>query len=155
MSQIATFFHGSDTQWGIFYPKDYLVAVFPTFSDAAEGERQLRHAGFGGNEMLIVPGGDVVRYRQEHMQHDGLWAKFMSEISRIAGTEAIYADQDVELAAQGAAFLAIHAPGDEQRHAIWAVLEPLNVLAARHYSTEGIEVFRGAGADHASRGRVS
>ena len=150
---METFFHGSDTQFGIFYPKNYLVAIFPGLAEVILAQRTLRDAGFAEDEVLAVAGDDVVHYAREHLQKEGLakllMSEVMGEVSRLIGTEAIYADQDLEMANQGWAFLAAYAPTERKKREAWALIEPLDPFVARHYSIGGIEVLRGAGADHA------
>jgi hypothetical protein len=34
MSQLATFFNGSDTRLGVFYPEHFLIAIFPDVEQA-------------------------------------------------------------------------------------------------------------------------
>ena len=148
MSQLEEFFHGSDTQFGIFFPKNYLVAIFPGLPEALVAQRTLQNAAFSADEVLAVHGDDVVEHARELQRKGGVWALLLSELSRLIGTEAVYADQDLKMANQGAAFLAVYTPTEPKKRGAWALIEPLNPVEARHYSLGGIEVLRGVGADH-------
>ena len=148
MSRMHTFFHGSDTPYGIFYPTNYLVAIFPGFSEASEAQRILRKANFANDDVLAAPGKDVVLHAAEDLHKMGLWGLLMTELSRLLGTEAVYADQDLAMAQQGSAFLAVFAPTEASKLEAWAAIEPLKPLVARHYARYSIEVFRGVKADH-------
>ena len=85
---LEAFFHGSDTQFGIFYPTHYLVAIFPGLAEAILARRALRNFSFSENDVLAVPAEDVVEYAREHFQKQGLWSHLMAEVSRLIGTEA-------------------------------------------------------------------
>ena len=148
MSRMHAFFHGSDTPYGIFYPTNYLVAIFPSFPEASAAQRVLRNANFAHDDVLAAPGKDVIQHAAEDLHDKGLWALLMTEFSRLLGTEAVYADQDFAMAQNGSAFLAVFAPTETLKREAWALLEPLHPLVARHYSRSNIEVFRGVGADH-------
>jgi hypothetical protein len=38
MSELATLFKEPETSWGVFYPKNYVIATFHSFSAAASRE---------------------------------------------------------------------------------------------------------------------
>ena len=67
----------------------------------------------------------------------------MTELSRVFGTEALYADKDLAAAKKGAAFLAVYCPTEEVKSEAWKFLEPTHPLVARYYSSGGIEHFVG------------
>lgn len=143
MSLMHRFFHGSDTPYGI-YPTNYLVAIFPGFSEASEAQRVLRKANIAHADVLAAPGKDVVLHAADDLHKMGLWGLLMTELSRLLGTEAVYADQDLAMAQQGSAFLAVFAPAEASKLEAWAAIEPLKALVARHYAKNSIE----GGADH-------
>ena len=153
MTRLNTFFRGSETQFGIFYPKDHLVAIFPGLDEAMVAERTLRNGGFAEDDVLAVSGEEVVLHAQEHVREEGVaelvMTEVMSALSRLIGTEAIYADQDLAMAKQGSAFLAVRAPTEQSKLDAWKLIEHLSPLVARHYFSGGIDVLRGTGADHA------
>jgi hypothetical protein len=45
MSKERPFFQGPDTSFGIFYPTDYLIAVFDSFVTAQQAQTSLHAAG--------------------------------------------------------------------------------------------------------------
>ena len=110
MSVLAHFFHGSETQMGVFAPRDHLIALFPDFPSARLAERALLDGGFPQDEVIALPGEDVILLVKEHASHSGLGTLLMQELSRMFETEEVYADHDFKLATQGAGFLAVHAP---------------------------------------------
>ena len=143
MSQLAEFFRGSETQMGIFAPRGYVVALFPDLSGAVKAERNLLDAGFSPDEVIAVPGRDVVVLVKEHAGHSGVGTLLMQGLSRMFETEEVYADHDFKLASEGAGFLAVHAAGDARKHQAWKLIEPADPIVARHYSLTGVEHFKG------------
>jgi hypothetical protein len=142
MSRLSTFFKKSDTEFGVFYPKHYLLAVFPDLAEANGANAKLNRSGHF-HDIISVPGEEVVRFAEDHLLEDGLWGAMMTELSRTFGTEAIYADKDLAVAKKGAAFVAVHCPSDAAKNEAWKILEPTHPLVARYYSFGGIEHFVG------------
>jgi len=133
------FFHDSDTELGVFYPKNHLLAIFPNLTEADRAKEALNHAGFAGTEVIAVSGEEVVDFAEDLKLKDGLWGALMTELSRIFGTEALYADEDLESAKKGAAFLAVHCPTEKGKKDAWKFLQPTHPLVARYYSLCAIE----------------
>jgi hypothetical protein len=73
MSRLSTFFKGGDTEFGVFYPKSYLLAVFPNLADADRAKEELNHAGPVDEDMISVSGEEVVHFVEDHLLKDGLW----------------------------------------------------------------------------------
>lgn len=139
MSRLSTFFTGAHTAFGVFYPKHYLLALFPDFARAEEAQKQLNRTGRADDEVISVSGDEVVEFAEEHLSKDGLWGLLMTELSRAIGTEATYADSDLAAAKKGAGFVAVHCPTEALKTEAWKVLEPMHPVVARYYSSGGIE----------------
>ena len=45
MSRLCTFFKDAGTEFGVFYPKRYLLAVFPKLAAGDRAKEELNHAG--------------------------------------------------------------------------------------------------------------
>ena len=145
MSRLQDFFHGDDTQFGIFYPNHYILAAFLNLTDAYNAKDRLRQAGHVEEDVIAVSGEEVVQFAEDHWLNDGLWGTLVSSISRLIGTEVVYADKDLAAAKDGAAFVAVFCPTDPLKMKAWKVLEPLHPLAARFYQFGGIEHLTGEG----------
>jgi hypothetical protein len=143
VSILTEFFKGSETQMGIFAPRGYVIALFPDLAAAAKAERNLLNGGFPPDEVVAVPGEDVVHLIKEEASHSGVGTFLMQGLSRMFETEEVYADHDFKLASQGAGFLAVHAASDAKKHQAWKLIEPANPIVARHYSLLGVEHFKG------------
>lgn len=143
MSRLSTFFQEADTELGIFYPKHYLLCAFSKLEDAEHARKELKNSGLKDQDVISVSGEEVVYFAQDHLLNDGLWGVLMTELSRMLGTEARYADKDLAAAKKGAAFVAVHCPTDPVKTDAWHVLEPTHPLVARYYSAGGIEHLAG------------
>jgi hypothetical protein len=135
MSKLKGFFKESDTELGVFYPKHYLIAVFRNLATAQKAVAKLRLAGFAEDEAIAVAGDDVLELTKEEA---GPASVVMQAVSRFFATEQVSHDSDVDLAKQGAAFVAAHCPLPKTRDEAWKVLEPEAPLAARYYASDGI-----------------
>jgi hypothetical protein len=140
MSALKEFFKESDTQLGVFYPKHYLIAVFRHFKTAHQAVAKLRGAGFAEDEAIAVAGVDVLELTKEET---GPGNFLMQAVSRFFATEQVCHDRDLHLAAQGAAFVAVHCPLEKTKNKAWELLEAEGPLAARYYANDGIDHLAG------------
>src|SRR5258708_6516723 len=113
MSRLSVFFKGTDTEFGVFYPKNHLLAIFPNIEAAKEATQELKNFGSGDPEVIYVSGEEVVEFAEEHALKDGFAAALMTQLSRMFGTEALYAEKDLADAKNGAAFVVVHCPTEE------------------------------------------
>jgi len=138
VSRLSAFFKGADTEFGVFYPKHYLLAVFPNLAEADRAKQDLSRDGRVEEDVISASGEEVVHFAEDHLLKDGLWAMLMTEMSRRFGTEASYADDDLAAAKKGAAFVAAYCPTEKLKIEAWKVLEPRHPIVARYYSSGGI-----------------
>jgi hypothetical protein len=138
MSRLSTFFKGDETKFGIFYPKHCLLAIFPNIEEAEHAKLELNRAGGRNEDAISASGEEVVQFAEEHLIKDGLWGALMRELSRLSGTDESFADEDLEAAKKGAAFVAVHCPTQELKTEAWKVLEPTHPFVARYYAFGGI-----------------
>jgi hypothetical protein len=143
MSRLLTFFKDADTEFGVFYPSHYLLAVFPSFADADAARQAIRHAGRTDQDVISASGVEVVQFAKDHLLQDGLWGALMTQLSRAIGTEASYADHDLAAAKEGAGFVAVRCPTEKLKTEAWKSLEPKHPVVARYYSLAGIEHLAG------------
>lgn len=143
MNALDQFFQGGDTRLGVFYPKGYLLAAFPSFEQAEHVRLELTGSGFSPEDVMAVPGAEVIRHAADHQKEQSLWGHLMTALSRLIDTEESYADHDVELAREGAGFVAVYCPGDELKHKAWEHMSAHDPIVARHYEFAGIEHLKG------------
>ena len=139
MATLTSFFKSSDSTLGVFYPADYIIAIFPTFSSAQGASQVLRGAGFGEDEVLAIPGSEVLKYFEGFRANSGYWAGIMTMLSRAFGTEQVFADDDVEDAQAGKGFVAIYSPGEAQAARIVELVKPFEPKAMHWYHTGGVQ----------------
>ena len=143
MSKLAQFFKGSDIHFGIFEPRNHIIAIYPDFSEAENAEKLVHYSGISPDEAISVSGDDVVRFAEEHVIKHGLWGVLMKKVSDFFATEEVYAERDLEMARRGAGFVAVHCPTEMVKKSVWKVLEPTSPLIARYYSLGGVEHLKG------------
>jgi hypothetical protein len=90
MSELGTLIKAPETSLGVFYPKDYVIATFRSYENAASANDALRRAGFTEDESRAAPGSDLLNYFEELHEHSGVWGILMTELSRLIGTEAAF-----------------------------------------------------------------
>ncbi|MCX6596473.1 MAG: hypothetical protein NTV70_08910 [Acidobacteria bacterium] len=143
MSKLSSFFEGSGTNLGVFYPNHYLLATFPNLADAQNAQHFLQMSGYEEDRMISASGRDVISFSEGRAADNGLVGLLMTGLSRLIGTEAVYADQDLAEARKGSAFIAVHCPDEKSKVHIWNLLAPRNPLVARYYTLAGIEHLAG------------
>ena len=138
MKQRWDFFKETDSSFGVFYPKNYVVAAFETLERAQEIEARFRADGFDADEVTAAPGGFVVN--EVESQKDANWLdRARAGIAAAIGTETGYIDDDLKLARRGGAFLFVHVPDDPTMVRVRALLARAHPIYARRYLTGAIE----------------
>jgi len=112
MALHAAAFRSGDTEFGIFYPRDHVLSVFPDAARADRAVAALLAAGFATPDLVIATGPEVLEYSREMRAHPGLLSRFERFVSGLYGGEATLADELVGLAEQGHVFVAAYAPDD-------------------------------------------
>jgi hypothetical protein len=132
-NQLATLFKGSETWLGVFYPRKYIIATFPSFETAVLGKQSLQTAGVRSDEIRAVSGGEMLHFFHEMQVRTGLLGDLMTEFSRFIGTEASFFDRDVWEARHGAGFLAVHCSTEKEADYIRQRLTPLSPVSMQWY----------------------
>jgi hypothetical protein len=138
-SKLWSFFSTSDTSFGIFYPKQQVVAVLPSFEAAKAAEMALRNDGFGDDEILAASGSEMVKFLEELRLQAGLGGHLMAGLSRTLGTEEVFVDNYIRWGRQGAGFLAVYSPMEIESERISGLLLPFHQMAIERYLSSGIQ----------------
>lgn len=138
MDKHWSFFKESDHSWGVFYPRNYIVAGYGSLERAEEVRHGLLGAGFAADDVAAVSGAFVVN-ELESTREAGWLDRVKQEISSAVGTELGYVEDDLKHARQGGAFLFAYAPQDEAVVRARAVIDASQPVHARRYLTLGIE----------------
>lgn len=132
-------FKGSDTSFGIFYPTDYMIAVFDSMDTALLAEDRLHVAGYTDEDVQAIAG-DQVKSDIEARITDASWLDQLKQSFSI-GKEAYFWNEDLKWAEQGAGFLAVHCPTEGEATRIVTMMKPLHPKSMRRYRTLAIETF--------------
>ena len=138
MSSLAAFFKDAEMQVGDFYPNHYLLAVFPNLAAADRAKNSLQAAP-ARYEAISVSGEELVHFAGAHRVDDGFWGALMTELSRALETGAVYSDQDLAAARNGAGFVVVFCPDETVKKDVWELLKQAHPITARYYSPGGIE----------------
>ncbi len=139
MSKERPFFKGSDTSFGIFYPTDYLIAVFPTPDIAHQAASSLLAAGYTDEDVRAMDSTHV-KADIEARVTDATWLDQLKQTFSI-GKEAYFWNEDLKWAEQGAGFLAVHCTTEDEAQRIVTMLRPLQPISMRRYRALAIETF--------------
>ena len=126
---LAGFFQRAGMTFGIFYPKEYVVAVFPSFEAALAGFHALSMAGFRSWEVIALPGDDVEKFLEELRANRTLWDELLAQISRLLDTEVNLVDRYAHWARTGAGFLVAYSPTEADTEGVSDLLKPLDPVA--------------------------
>ena len=132
------FFKESDHSWGVFYPRNYIVAGYGSLDRAEEVRHALLGAGFADDDVAAVEGGFVVRELETNVDH-GWLETIKREVASAVGTELGYVEDDLKHARQGGAFLFVYVPKDADVLRARAVIDASLPVLARRYMSLGIE----------------
>ena len=138
MGQRWNFFKESDASWGMFYPKNYLVAGYGSRERAEAVRQQLLGAGFAPDDVASASGAFVVE-QLESNRGPSFIDRIKQEIAHAVGTEAGYLEDDLKHAREGGAFLFVYVPTDAAVARARAVVDASSPVLARRYMALGIE----------------
>ncbi|HET6545684.1 MAG TPA: hypothetical protein VFG55_02935 [Rhodanobacteraceae bacterium] len=132
------FFKQTDRSFGMFYPKNYVVAGFDSEEHAKKTEQQFLDAGFAREDVRAAAGWFVVN--QVEKEHEPGWIEQIgAQIAKVVGTEVGYIEDDLKLARRGGAFLFVFAPDDETTTRATHLLKLAHPVFARRYLPFAIE----------------
>lgn len=126
-------FKGRDTSWGVFYPTDYILAIFESFQSAQRAKETLLSAGYSDDEVDAVPSDYVISDIEKGIKNAALLNHVKQRISRAIGCEACYWEGDLKWAKEGAGFLAVYCPTEHEGERVLRLLSPLKPKVMRRY----------------------
>jgi hypothetical protein len=122
----------------VLYPTNYVIAIFPSRDRGRNAVNILRAANFGSEEARLVESEEFLAFMEKLHDDKGIWGELMTRLSRAIDTEASFADKDVRLAQEGAAFVAIHCDSEQESERITAMLAPFEPIEMQWYLAGGI-----------------
>ena len=139
MNPLSTLFKGSETYLGVFYPKKYIIATFPSFEAAMSAKRALLASDVSPDEVRAVSGWEMLHFFGELRVRTGPLGALMTEFSRWIGTEASFVDRDIWEARHGAGFIAVHCSTEREADGIRKALTPMHPAAMQWYRAGGVQ----------------
>ena len=125
---------GDDTSFGVFFPKDYLLAVFADQRAADRAAAALEVAGFADSDVLVVGSDEVIGWHGRFTTDTGLVGRFKEFVARhFPGTSAKL-DDVVDHARVGHTFLLAYAPDAAQTERAAAAIRPAHPTLLRKYN---------------------
>jgi hypothetical protein len=131
---LAEFFHGADVRFGLFYPIQHVMAVFPSWERALAGKEILHQAGLQPGDVLAVPGPELTMFLQDRRVHRGVWARLATQFSRLLDTEAALVDHYIQWGRRGAGFLIAYCRTETDMNSIPELLKPLQPSAMHGFT---------------------
>jgi hypothetical protein len=116
---------------GAFKPVGHVVVAMPDDASAALAVQALRDAGFEPEDILEYTAAEEDDEMDRMLQHTSDFAGFGYEVTLMRRYK--------ELAAQGASWLIVFAPEDEQAGCVARVVKPLGAVMAEKYNRLMIE----------------
>ena len=136
-----TFFKRGDTSFGIFYPTEYVLAVYRDGETAARAADALRDAGFAADDLLVASGAEVVEHYAALRESPGAVARVKRFLSGLYTNEADLAGELLGLARSGHAFVAVHAPDGELTERAVRAVRGLGPVVLRRYDKLAVTEF--------------
>jgi hypothetical protein len=142
MNEIADLFHHHEMRLGVFYPTEYIVAIFGSFDAARSAHEALLHAGLTDEESHPARGSEVLDYFDQLSEETGVWGRLMTEFSRVIDTEAAFVDfvdNDIRQAQRGAGFLFVRCLNDHDAERIRELVLPCRPIAMQWYTAGAVQ----------------
>lgn len=139
MNPTNSFFTGSTTSFGIFYPTEYVVIGFDSGNSAKIAFASILNAGYQIDEARIFEGTDVLSQLAEIKNNLSMWERLKQWFATSIGEEAHFLDQDIAHAESGGAFIAIYSPDDRETYRLQRMMLRFHPLFMRRYLKLGIQ----------------
>jgi hypothetical protein len=124
---------GDDTSFGVFYPKNYVLAVFTDPAAADRAAAALEVAGFLDHDALVVGSDEVLGWHRTFHTDTGLVDRFKRFMAQHFGsTEAKLADV-VDHAHAGHTFVLAYAPDAKTTERAANALRPAHPRLLRKF----------------------
>jgi hypothetical protein len=132
-------FKGHDTRFGVFYPTNFIMAVFDSYETAQRAEKIMLSAGYSDEEVDAVPSDYIVSDIEKGIKNAPFLRRVEQRITRHFGSDASFWEDDLNWAKQGCGFLAVYCPTEHEAERVLRLLRPLNPISMRRYERFVIE----------------
>jgi hypothetical protein len=125
----------SMTQFGVFYPRGYIVAAFASRQDAERVRRELLIGGYDEQDCELLASDQVEQMAKQSLSENN---GFLARLGK--SDEAVR--RHLQAAEKGATFLLIYAPGDLDAERAMNVVRRVPFKFAHQYHRLAIEVLQ-------------
>lgn len=134
------------TDFGAFYPIGYIVVAFEKYEDAEHVCQELRGGGRDEQNCNLHTAEKVAEAAQKNIDDTGFMARLGKSIAAVK--------KDLEAAKNGATFLLVYAPKDDDAEQAMNVIRRRQYIHAHRYHRLAIEDLGGSNAEsHAASPR--
>jgi hypothetical protein len=127
------------SDFGAFYPTGYIVIAFERYEDADQVCQTLRDSGYNEQDCSIHKAEKMAELAQRNLDDTGLLAR--------VGKSAAAVKKHLQAAQQGATFLLVYAPKDDDAERVMNAVGDRPVMLAHRYHHLVIEDLREDEAD--------
>jgi hypothetical protein len=125
---------GDATPFGVFFPKDYVLAVFRDPAAAERAAAALEVAGFAPSDVLVLGSDEVLGWHGRFAADAGLVGRFKEFVAtHFPGAGAKLHDV-VDHARVGHAFVLVHAPDGARTDRATTALRPVHPAVLQKYN---------------------
>ena len=126
-----------EEEWSVFYPKGYVVVIFPSTGDLAGATKAAVAAGWQQSDVVPVTGAELITRYNQHEADKTLGDKLKAALAEF-GQEAQYLRDLLQRAEEGDNFLMVYAPDLEQAERVRDLVLPFKPRKLTLYKPEGI-----------------
>jgi hypothetical protein len=137
MSELAKFFKEQPTRLGVFYPMDYAIISFRCYSVAEKVAAELINHGWPEQSVRFIPPKEFLDFLDE--LDSTVTGMVMTAVSRMADTEAANALLNSQRAKEGAGFVAVHCPTEQEALNVLNFVKPWQPMSMDYYVKGGVE----------------
>ena len=123
------------TEFGVYYPRGYLVVAFRRREDAERVRQDLLTGGYDASDVRLFTGDEVARSAALDLERN---SGILARVGRSAETVKAH----LEAAREGCTFLFIYAPGDLELERAMNVVRRVPFELAHHYHRFAIHVLK-------------
>ena len=125
---------GDDTSFGVFFPKDYVLAVFADTGAAERAAAALEVAGFADGDVLVVGSDEVMGWHGRFTADTGLVGRFKEFVARHFPGTGRKLDDVIDHARVGHTFLLAYAPDAASTERATSAIRPAHPALLRKYN---------------------
>jgi hypothetical protein len=137
MHELAHFFKTPPTSLGVFYPKDYAIISFRSYSVAEEVAKALLAHGWPEKAVRFISPKELLEFLDD--LDSTLTGMVMTAVSRMADTEGANALLNAQRAKEGAGFVAVHCSTESEALSVLAFVRPWEPMSMDYYIRGGVE----------------